>query len=111
MYSPPAKSWRIEYFNFGQVPVNILVSIGKDFYRQQLSESLYSNYVAVLYGLSLSQLMLANLAHPNKASTPIEVTLSGIVMPVKPVHPENAISPNEVAGFPSIESGISISVS
>ena len=42
--------------------------------------------------------MLARLEQPENALLSIEVTLSGIVMPVRLVQPENASFPIEVTG-------------
>ena len=54
--------------------------------------------------------MLVRFVHERKAFSPIEVTLSGIVMLVRLVQPENAIFPIEVTAFPPIVLGIATDV-
>ena len=42
---------------------------------------------------------LVNPVHPENALSPMDVTESGIITLVNPVHPENALSPMDVTEF------------
>jgi hypothetical protein len=54
----------------------------------------------------LGRVTLVRPLHPENALSPMEVMLLGRVTPVRPVHPRNAQSPMDLTGKPPIVSGM-----